>query len=122
MGDTKKMLSYMLPGAPSEEFDNSCLNDPNLKEGNERFYLYPHGLYFGLMLTKQDLKFDKPDNIGVDTYKYEWLITYVAILNKLLVDLGKECTCKTMNPTRKKNKKSYTKKTKKLIYNGKHFL
>jgi hypothetical protein len=86
----------MLPGTTSEEIDNARLNDPNLKEGNERFYLYPQGLYSGLMLSKQDPKFDKPDNIGEGTYKYEWVITYIAILNELLVDLGKECICKTM--------------------------
>jgi hypothetical protein len=43
MGDTE-MLSYMLPGTTSEEIDNARLNDPNLKEGNEKFYLYPQGL------------------------------------------------------------------------------
>jgi hypothetical protein len=68
MGDTK-MLCYMLPGTTSEEIDDVRLNDLNLKEGNERFYLYPQALYSGLMLSKQDLKFDKPDNIGEGTYK-----------------------------------------------------
>jgi hypothetical protein len=86
----------MLPGTTSEEIDNSRLNDPNLKEGNEKFYLYPQGLYSGLVLSKQDLKFNKPEKIGEGTYKYEWLLTYIAILNELLVDLGKECTCKKM--------------------------
>jgi hypothetical protein len=59
----------MLPGTTSEEIDNELLNDPNMKEGNERFYIYPQGLYIGLMISKQDLKFDKPDNIGECTYK-----------------------------------------------------
>jgi hypothetical protein len=39
----------MLPGTTSEEIDNVRLNDPNLKEGNERFYIYPQGLYSGLI-------------------------------------------------------------------------
>jgi hypothetical protein len=65
------MLPYILPGTTSEEIDNARLNDPNLKEGNERFYINPQGLYNKLMISKQDRKFDKPDNIGVDTYKYE---------------------------------------------------
>jgi hypothetical protein len=89
----------MLLGTTSEEINNDLLNDPNMKEGNERFYLYPQGLYSGLIISKQDLKFDKPDNISEDTYKYEWLITYLAILNQLLVDLRKECTCKKMIAT-----------------------
>jgi hypothetical protein len=93
------MLSYIVPGTTSEEIDNARLNDPNLKEGNERFFLYPQGLYFRLMLSKQDLKFDKPPNLGEGTYKYEWLITYVAILNELLIDLGNVCTCKKMIAT-----------------------
>jgi hypothetical protein len=90
----------MLPGTTSEEIDNARLNDPNLKEGNEKFYLYPQGLYSGLMLSKQDLKFDKPDNVGEGIYQYEWLITYFAILDELLVDLGKECTCSNMTATK----------------------
>jgi hypothetical protein len=90
----------MLPGTTSKEIDNARLNDLNLKEGNERFYVYAQGLYSGLMLSKQDLKFDKPPNLSVDTYKYEWLITYVAILNKLLLDLGMVCTCKKMIATK----------------------
>jgi hypothetical protein len=90
----------MLPKTTSEEIDNARLNDPNLKEGNERFFLYPQTLHYGLMLSKQDLKFDKPDNIGEGTYKYEWVITYLTILNKLLVELGKECTCSKMTATK----------------------
>jgi hypothetical protein len=34
----------MLPGTTSEEIKNELLNDPNMKEGNERFYIYPQGL------------------------------------------------------------------------------
>jgi hypothetical protein len=48
------------------------------------------------MLSKQDLKFDKPNYLGEDTYKYEWVITYVTIFNQLLLNFGFECTCKKM--------------------------
>jgi hypothetical protein len=37
--------------------------------------------------------------MGEETFKYEWLLTYTAILDELLVDLGKECTCKKMTAT-----------------------
>jgi hypothetical protein len=84
----------MLPGRTSEEIDDARLNNPNLKEGNERFYIYPQELYTRLLISKQDLKFDKTNWMGEETYKYEWLGTYTAILNQLLVDLGKECICK----------------------------
>jgi hypothetical protein len=94
-----KMLSYILPGTTSEEIDNARLNDLNLKEGNEKFYLYPQALYSGLTLSKQDLKFDKSNNIGEGIYQSEWLLTYTTILNELPVDLGKECTYKKMTAT-----------------------
>jgi hypothetical protein len=58
----------MLPGTTSEEIDDARLNDPNLKEGNERFYLYPQEFYNRLLLSKENLKFDKPDNIGEGIY------------------------------------------------------
>jgi hypothetical protein len=59
-----------------------------MKEGNELHYLYPQELYTRLLINKQDLKFEKPNWMGEDTYKYEWLRTYTTILNQLLVDLG----------------------------------
>jgi hypothetical protein len=93
-------MLYYIPGTTSEEFDNEVINDPNVKEGNEHFHIYPQELYIRLLISKQDLKFDKPDNIGEETYKYEWLITYLAILNKLLIDLGSVCTCKKMIATK----------------------
>jgi hypothetical protein len=83
-----KMLYYILPGTTSEEIDNDIINDPNTKEGNERFYIYPQELYTRLLISKQDLKFNKPVNMGEHTYKYEILRTYTAIFNQLLVDMG----------------------------------
>jgi hypothetical protein len=83
----------MLPGTTSEEIDNILLNDSNMKEGNERFYIYPQELYTRLLISKQDLKFEKPNLMGEDIYKYKWLRTYTAIVNQLLVDLGNLCSC-----------------------------
>jgi hypothetical protein len=34
--------------------------------------------------------------MGEETYKYKWLRTYTAILNKLLVELGYVCSCPKM--------------------------
>jgi hypothetical protein len=67
------------------------------------YYIYPQELYTQLLISKQDLKFEKPDNMSEDTYKYEWLRTYTAILNQLLVELGNVCDselCFTMTANR----------------------
>jgi hypothetical protein len=85
----------MDPGTISEEIDNELINDPNIKESNERFYIYPQQLYTRLLISKQNLKFGKPNWMGEDTYKYEWLRIYTAILNQLLVDLGNVCDSKS---------------------------
>jgi hypothetical protein len=65
------MLYYMLPGTTSEEIDNELINDPNAKECNERFYIYPQELHTRLLISKQDLKFDKSNWMSEETYKYE---------------------------------------------------
>jgi hypothetical protein len=83
----------MLSGTTSEEIDNELINDPNVKEGNECFYIYPQELYTLLLISKQNPKFDKPNWIVEETYKYEWLRIYTAILNQLPVDLGNVCSC-----------------------------
>jgi hypothetical protein len=67
----------MLPGTTSEKIDNARLNAPNLKEGNEHFYIYPQELYTPLLISKHDLKFNNPDNMSEDTYKYERLRIYI---------------------------------------------
>jgi hypothetical protein len=85
----------MLPGTTSEEIDNEIIIDSNVKEGNKRFYIYPQELYTRLLISKQDLKFNKLDNMSEGIYKYEWLRTYVGILNKLFVDLGNVCDSKS---------------------------
>jgi hypothetical protein len=63
------MLYYIIPGTTSKQIDNEIINDPNVKEGNESFYIYPQDLYTRLLISKQDLKFSKPDNMGEEIYK-----------------------------------------------------
>jgi hypothetical protein len=82
------MLYYIIPGTTSKKIDNELINDPNVKDVNELYYLYPEELYTRVLINKQDLKFE-----------YKWLRMYTAILNELLVDLGKECICKKMTAT-----------------------
>jgi hypothetical protein len=85
------MLYYTIPGTTNEEIDNDILNDQNAKECNEEYYLYLQELYTRLLLSKQDLKFEKPDTMGLETYKHEWLRIYLSIFQQVLVDLGKVC-------------------------------
>jgi hypothetical protein len=58
----QNLLYYIIPGTTSKQIDNEIINDPNMKEGNEHFYIYPQELYTRLLMSKQDLKFNKPDN------------------------------------------------------------
>jgi hypothetical protein len=46
------MLYYIIPGTTSEEIDNELINHPNVKEGNEHFYIYPQELYTRLLISK----------------------------------------------------------------------
>jgi hypothetical protein len=36
------MLYYIILGTTSEEIDDELINDPNIKKGNEQYYLYPN--------------------------------------------------------------------------------
>jgi hypothetical protein len=88
------MLYYIIPGTTSEEIDNEIINDRNVKEGNKHCYIYRKELYTRLLLSKQDVKFEKPNHMGVEKYEYYLLRTYIAILNQLLIDLGNVCDSK----------------------------
>jgi hypothetical protein len=46
------MFYYILPGTTSEKIDNELINDANVKEGNEHFYIYPQELYIRLLISK----------------------------------------------------------------------
>jgi hypothetical protein len=58
------MFYYIIPGTTSEEIDNELINDLNVKEGNEHFYIYPQELYTRLLISKQDLKFEDDSKSG----------------------------------------------------------
>jgi hypothetical protein len=58
------MFYYIISVTTSEEIDNELINDLNIKEGKERFYIYPQELYTRLLISKQHLKFDKPNWMG----------------------------------------------------------
>jgi hypothetical protein len=64
------MFYYIIPGTTSKEIDVELINDPNVKEGNEHYYVYLQELYMRLLISKQDLKFEKHDHMSLETYKY----------------------------------------------------
>jgi hypothetical protein len=64
------MLYYIIPESTSEEIDCELINDPNVKEGNEHYYIYLQEFYIRLLISKLDLKFERPDHMGLETFKY----------------------------------------------------
>jgi hypothetical protein len=84
-----KLLYCFIPGTTSEEINNELINNLNVKEGNKQWYLYQQELYTQLLISKEDVKLEKPDHISLESYKYESFRTYIVILNQLLLNMGK---------------------------------
>jgi hypothetical protein len=54
----KKMMSeYIVPGTLSKQINENIENDPNIKEGNEDYFVYPQNLYT-LLLQKKDVNIE----------------------------------------------------------------
>jgi hypothetical protein len=62
------MLSYLLPGTTSEEIDNEHINDPNVKEGNERFYSSTQSTTCGLRKCVFMYEDDSWTGLGILVY------------------------------------------------------
>jgi hypothetical protein len=74
---------FILPGTSSDDIDNFIENDSNVREGNERKYLYPQYLY-ELLLQRKDINIEikKPNNIGIKEYNYvDKSISYAFLAN-----------------------------------------
>jgi hypothetical protein len=63
---------FIFPGSSSYEINVFIENDSNVREGNERKYLYPQHLY-ELLLQRKDIniEFKKPNNVWINEYYYE---------------------------------------------------
>jgi hypothetical protein len=87
MGNTKMENQYIFPGTLSDEIDNSIENDSNIREGNEKNYLYPQYLY-ELLLQKPNLniEFRKPNNIGIKEYNYEWIRVFQNLEKSVILN------------------------------------
>jgi hypothetical protein len=78
---------YVFSKTSSEEIDNIFENDLDIREGNERKYLYPHYLY---ELIKE--------------YNYEWTRAFHTLFSQIISELGEECYPKSCsNMTAEKN-------------------
>jgi hypothetical protein len=62
---------FIFPGTSSDDIDDFIENDSNVREGNERKYLYPQYLY-KLLLQRKDIniEFKKPNDMGINEYNY----------------------------------------------------
>jgi hypothetical protein len=83
---------YIFPGTSSEEMDNIIENDLNVREGNERKYLYPQYLY-ELLLQRKDIniEFKKPNNMWIKEYKCEWTTAFHLPFSQIVTKLREEC-------------------------------
>jgi hypothetical protein len=89
---------YIFLGTASEEINKNINNDSNIREDNEKHYLYPQYLY-QLLFQKKNVNFEliKPDNMDINKYNYEWTRVFHTIFSKIIVYLrevcnGKRCT------------------------------
>jgi hypothetical protein len=91
------MSEYIIPGTSSKQINEKIENDPNIKEGNEEYFVYPQNLYT-LVLQKKDvnIEFTKPPDINIKTYNCEW--TRACNLFFLQpFQLSEECNKKTFS-------------------------
>jgi hypothetical protein len=105
VGNTKIENQYIFPGTESDEIDNSIENDLNIREGNEKTYLYPQYLY-ELLLQKPNIniEFRKPNNMGIKEYNNEWTRAFHTLFLQIVTELGEDCYPKLcLNMTAGKN-------------------
>jgi hypothetical protein len=83
---------YIFQGTSSDEIDNLIENDSDIREGNEKNYLYPQYSY-ELLLQKPNvnIEFRKPDNMGIREYNYEWTRGFHTLFSQIISELGEEC-------------------------------
>jgi hypothetical protein len=76
---------FIFPGTSFYEIDAFIETDSNIREGNERKYLYPQYLYELLLHnTNVKIEFKKPNDMGVKEYNYEWTKAFHTIFLQML--------------------------------------
>jgi hypothetical protein len=86
---------FIFPGTSSDEIDDFVKNNLNIREDNERKYLYPQYLY-GLLLQRKyiNTEFKKPDNMGIKEYHYECTTAFNTIFSPIVTELEEVCNSK----------------------------
>jgi hypothetical protein len=87
---------YIIPGISSKEISVFIENDPNIKEGNEEYFVYPQNLYT-LLLQRKDvnIEFTNSSYINIKNYNYEWKRTFYFIFLQINRQLSEECNKNT---------------------------
>jgi hypothetical protein len=85
---------FIFPGTSSGDNDNFIENDSNAKDGNESHYLYPQYLY-ELLLQRKDIniEFNKPNNMKINNYNYEWTRAFHILFLQIVTELGEVYLC-----------------------------
>jgi hypothetical protein len=87
---------FIFPGISSDDINDFIENDSNVRESNERKYLYPQYLY-ELLLQRKDIRieFNKPNNMKINNYNYEWTRAFHTLFSEIVTELGEVCDSKT---------------------------
>jgi hypothetical protein len=88
---------FIFPGTSFEEIDDFIENDLDIREGNERKYLYPQYLYELLLeKTNVNIQFIKTNKMGINECNYEWTRPFHTLFLEIVTELGPDWEYKCM--------------------------
>jgi hypothetical protein len=79
----------------NKELDN-VVNEIPLQEDNIEKYEYPQNLYQLQLQRKAEIQFRKPATVDTKVFVNEWIRAFLVMINEVVVDLQKVCTCTKM--------------------------
>jgi hypothetical protein len=86
---------FIFPGTLFDEIDDFIENDSNIREDNERKYLYPQYLYEPLLQKiNVNIQFKKSNDMRIKEYNYEWARAFHTLFLQIVTELGEECNSK----------------------------
>jgi hypothetical protein len=86
---------YAFPGMTNKELDN-VINEIPLQEDIVIKYEYPQNLYEVQLQRKAEIQFRKPATVDIKVFINECIRAFLVMINKVVVDLQKVCTCTKM--------------------------
>jgi hypothetical protein len=78
-----------------KELDN-VTNEIPLQEEDVIKYEHPQNLYQPQLQRKAEIQFRKPATVDVKVFINEWILVFLVMIHKVVVDLQTVCTCKKM--------------------------